>query len=158
MSDARVWVGWIRYSVVCSMLVLASCGVEESRAVTPAGPGVSETDVSSVQSNEHSSQNAEITISTSPVGGGRSLYALGRFRLRFDQDRKCVYLEDTHGSRVKPVWLHGARLQLNPLRVLNARGGLIASVNEPFSIGGGYTGEPVSSEPTACGAMKTWTQ
>lgn len=97
-----------------------------------------------------------ITVATQPRGSG-GMDALGRFTLRFDAGRGCLYLEASDGSRTKPIWPFGYRALPDPVRVVDGRGEVVAVVDQQLELGGG-SGQvlPDSDDPTDCGATTVW--
>lgn len=87
--------------------------------------------------------------------GGVSMDALGHFVLRYDAVHDCVYLEGGT-TRMKPVWHAGTRALRDPVRIVDGAGKVIATVDEPFEIGGGLAGHVEPGDPLGCGAADVW--
>lgn len=96
----------------------------------------------------------EIAIDTNDLGVGH-MDALGTFVLRFDAEADCVWF-DAGGERVKPVFPAGWRALRDPVRVLDGRGDVVATIDESFETGGGSGRPPAPGDPFACGAISTW--
>lgn len=96
----------------------------------------------------------EIPIDTNDLGVGH-MEALGTFVLRFDAEADCVWF-DARGERVKPVFPAGWRALRDPVRIMDARGKVVATIDETFQIGGGGGRPPAADDPLACGARTSW--
>jgi hypothetical protein len=100
---------------------------------------------------------SEITIDTVDRGG-MHMAALGTFVLRHDVAGDCLYLEaGLDGRRLKPVWPFGSYAVREPIRVLDARGEILATVDQPFDAGGGLSPQgPAADDPLTSGADQSW--
>lgn len=98
----------------------------------------------------------EIPIALQPRGAA-GMAALGRFTVRYDADRDCLWFETDEGDRVKPIWPSGTRALRDPLVVLDGEGRELVAVDETVELGGGF-GQvlPDSDDPTDCGAEEVW--
>jgi hypothetical protein len=97
----------------------------------------------------------DIAIATR-ARGGNHLSALGTFTLRYDEAKGCVYLESADDERMKPIWPYGSRALRGPVRVVDAEGMVIATVDQQVSIGGGIGIDTTADDPLACGATRVW--
>jgi hypothetical protein len=64
--------------------------------------------------------------------------ALGGGTLRYDAERRCVYLERPDGKRSLPQWPEGYSARSDPLRVYDASNTLIATEGDVITFSGGY--------------------
>lgn len=99
---------------------------------------------------------APIRIDVSPVESAccRSNRIIGT--LRADRAAGCLFLIGQSAERYHLVFPHGSTVATDPLRVLDATGKVLATVDQPVDFGGSIA-DPVPVEPSdaTCGASKS---
>ena len=107
--------------------------------------------------------DVELVTQSTRAGGGMS--ALGRFVVMFDADRGCVYFpgdeesnngEPGTGGRTLPVWPFGYTAELDPLRIYDFDGNLLAPEGDTIEMGGGFVSAELTDVENDCGATGAW--
>jgi hypothetical protein len=129
--------GWGDAVEVHAFLVVLDRPVTELPAAPPPGPD-------------------EIPIVTADQPSSVSMDALGTFTLHYDADGDCIFFTPVGADdvRVQPIWPYGTRALRDPVRIVDADGGLVLRDGDTFSVGGGEVGPP--REEPICGATSTW--
>ncbi|HEX5672090.1 MAG TPA: hypothetical protein VFY46_05145, partial [Acidimicrobiia bacterium] len=99
--------------------------------------------------------NVDILTNRLRYGGGMD--ALGQFRLGYDSDLNCIYLDGSEigEGRTVPVWPFGYSAINDPVEVYDYDGELIATQGSMLELGGGFVGAEFVEGDT-CGAVSAW--
>ena len=84
------------------------------------------------------------------------MQALGVFRVRYDDEMKCVYLENLQGERVLPVWPMGYWATHNPLQIHDFDDRVVATGEGTVEFVGGEVGIDRYHADNLCGAQSVW--
>ena len=95
----------------------------------------------------------DLVIPTVPTRFGGGMMALGRFTLKFDRERRCVYL-DGNGERTIAIWPFGYSADARPVRIFDFDGNVVLRRGDGFEIAGGWAGgvEWLPAGTETCGA------
>jgi hypothetical protein len=97
-----------------------------------------------------------VEIITQRTRGGAQMQALGHFSIEYDQKLACIYLKNSTGERVLPVWPMGFWATREPLQVHDFDGRVVATGGAAIEFSGGEVGMQHFHADNYCGADKVW--
>jgi hypothetical protein len=102
------------------------------------------------------SQRGDVPLVTETSRNAGRMNALGRFSVHYDAARHCVYLQDSTGNRLLPVWPFGYWATKNPFVVYDYDDQPVGSPGAVVEFGGGNVDVQHVKAPSSCGAKTAW--
>lgn len=98
----------------------------------------------------------DVQLVTAKNRSGMQMHALGRFSLHYDASLACIYVQDTQGQRLLPVFPFGYWATSDPLRVFDYDGNLAAQPGGLVEFGGGNVDVEHIRATNTCGATSAF--